>query len=44
MYPHLVVEVFILKLFSIDALSASAVLVGEVSSLDHELLDDWEGC
>lgn len=38
---HLIVEVFILELVSIDALSSRTVLIGEISSLHHELLDDW---
>lgn len=35
-----VVEVFILKLLPVDALTSSAILVGEVASLDHETFDD----
>lgn len=38
--PYLVIEVLIFKLLPIDALSSSAILVGEITSLDHELLDD----
>lgn len=33
-------EVFILKLLPVDALTSSAILVGEVTSLDHETFDD----
>lgn len=33
-------EVFILKLLPVDALTSSAILVGEVASLDHETFDD----
>lgn len=39
--PHLIVEVFILELVPVDALSSRAVLIREISSLHHELLDDW---
>lgn len=39
---YLVVKVFILKLLPVDALSTGAIVVGEVSSLDHEFLDDWQ--
>lgn len=39
---YLVVEVFILKLLSINALTPGAIMVGEVASLDHELLDNCE--
>lgn len=35
-------EVFIFKLLSVDALTTSAIVVGEVTSLDHELLDDCQ--
>lgn len=37
---YLVVEVLILKLLPVDALTSSAILVGEVTSLDHETFDD----
>lgn len=37
---YLVVEVLILKLLPVDALTSSAILVGEVPSLDHETFDD----
>ena len=33
-------EVLVLKLGAVDRLSSGAVVVGEVSSLDHEVLDD----
>lgn len=33
-------EVFIFKFSSVDGLSSSAVVVGEVSSLSHEVVDD----
>lgn len=33
-------EVLILKLFAVDALATSTVAVGEVTTLDHELLND----
>lgn len=33
-------KVFIIKLPAIDGLSAGAVVVGEISSLAHELRDD----
>ena len=33
-------EVLIGELFAIDGLATSAVAVGEVASLDHEVLDD----
>lgn len=39
---HLVVEVFILKLLSVDALAPGAIMVGEVTSLDHERLDNCQ--
>lgn len=39
---YLVVEVFILKLLPVDALTPGAILVGEVTSLDHETLDDCQ--
>lgn len=39
-FIYLVMEVFIRKLLPIDALTSSAIMVGEVASLDHELLDD----
>lgn len=32
-------EIFILKLFPVDALSSSAIAFGEVAALDHKLLD-----
>ena len=35
-------EVFILKLLPVDALTSGAIMVGEVTSLNHELLDDWQ--
>ena len=34
------VEVLIFKLGAIDALAASAILVGEVTALAHEIRDD----
>lgn len=37
---YLVVEVFILKLLSINALTPSSILVGKVASLDHEFFDN----
>jgi len=33
-------EVLVCELVSIDRLSASAIALGKVSSLDHEVLDD----
>ena len=33
-------EVFVFKLVSVDGLSSSAVMVGEVTSLGHEVIDD----
>jgi hypothetical protein len=33
-------EVLIRKLLAIDGFSASSVSIGEVTALDHELLDD----
>jgi hypothetical protein len=33
-------EVLIVKLLPIDGLAASSVAVGEITTLDHELLDD----
>lgn len=33
-------EVFVFKFLAVDRLSASAVASGEVSSLNHETLDD----
>lgn len=39
---YLVVEVFILKLLPVDALAPGAIMVGEVASLDHELLDNCQ--
>lgn len=33
-------EVLIRKLLSVDGLATSSVSVGEVTTLDHELLDD----
>ncbi|KAJ0008842.1 hypothetical protein NQD34_016257 [Periophthalmus magnuspinnatus] len=33
-------KVFIFKLFSIDGFATSAIVVGEVTSLAHELRDD----
>ena len=33
-------EVFVFKLVSVDGLSSSAVMVGEVTSLGHEVVDD----
>lgn len=33
-------EVLICEFFSIDGLASSAVMVGEVSTLSHEVLDD----
>lgn len=35
-------EVFILKLLPVDALTSGAIMVGEVASLDHELLDNCQ--
>lgn len=35
-------EVFILKLLPVDALTPGAIMVGEVTSLNHELLDDCQ--
>lgn len=35
-------EVFILKLLPVDALTTSSIVVGEVTSLDHELFDDCQ--
>lgn len=35
-------EVFILKLLPIDALSTGAIMVGKVTALDHKLLDDCQ--
>ena len=35
-------EVFILKLLPVDALAPGAIMVGEVSSLNHELLDNCQ--
>lgn len=35
-------EVFILKLLSINALSTSAIMIRKVTPLDHELLDDCQ--
>lgn len=33
-------EVFVLELGAVDALTTSAVTIGEVTSLEHELRDD----
>lgn len=33
-------EIFIVKLGSIDGFASSAVVVGEISSLGHEVIDD----
>lgn len=33
-------EIFIVKLGSIDGLASSAVVIGEISSLGHEVIDD----
>lgn len=33
-------EVFILELSAVDGLASSAVVVGEISTLSHELVDD----
>lgn len=35
-------EVFILKFLSVDALAPSAVVIGKVTPLNHELLDDCQ--
>lgn len=35
-------EVFILKLLPVDALAPGAIMVGEIASLDHELLDNCQ--
>ena len=33
-------KVFVLELGTVDALAAGAIALGEVTTLDHELLDD----
>jgi len=33
-------EVFVSKLFSVDALAAGAIVIGEVASLAHETRND----
>lgn len=41
-FSYLVVKVFVLKLFPIDTLPTSSILVGKVTALDHEVLDDCQ--
>jgi hypothetical protein len=33
-------EVLILKLLAVDGLAASSVMIGKITTLDHELFDD----